>query len=155
MALTTLLVVGLLLSPTPVLGAGYGDYDCGGDVLASYETVGANLAAHIPEGASVYWDGGKSAVPLLYLPDRQIYPAQLNGAYSFRLGGEADALLGYGFWSTELQQNWQAEADYLLIEERVIDNYVLDSDTWTEIAETPPAVVCFNDATIHIFQRSP
>lgn len=155
LALMALLVVGLLLSPTPVLGAGYRDYDCGGDVLASYETVGASLAEYIPEGASVYWDGGKSAVPLLYLPGRQIYPAQLNGAYSFRLGGEADALLGYGFWSADLQQSWQAEADYLLIEERVIDNYVLDTDAWTEIAETPPAVVCFNDATIHIFQRSP
>jgi hypothetical protein len=68
-------------------GNTFRNYDCGGDVVGSYEAVGAHLQRLIPAGASVYWAGGLSPVPLLYLPRAEIFPAQLNGDYSFRMAG--------------------------------------------------------------------
>ena len=37
----------------------------------------------IPPGSRIYWFGQLSVVPLLYLPGVRIYPAQINGDYSF------------------------------------------------------------------------
>jgi len=82
-ALVIFLLAGTLLTPSVVLGGGYNTYDCGGDVIASYEAAGAHLAQNIPPGSSVYWKGSLSTVPLLYVPGIRIFPAQINDGYSF------------------------------------------------------------------------
>jgi hypothetical protein len=99
LALITFLVAGFLLSRTLFLGGGYHNYDCSGDVLNTYEKAGKQLADLIPPGSTIYWNGGNSAVPLLYLQDIHIFAPQINSDYSYRLDGDADALFRYGFWN--------------------------------------------------------
>ncbi len=115
------LTAGLVLSPTQLLGGGDHTYDCGGDVLTSYEVVGAQLAEYVKPGEQVYWRAGNSTVPLLYIPDAKIYPPQLNDVFSFaNTDGphDPDELLRYGLWNEELKQQWIAEADVILVEGR-------------------------------------
>ncbi len=153
------LAVGFACSWGTLLGGGFDTYDCGGDVLASYEAAGARLAEAIPSGARVYWRGGTSPVPLLYLPDVTIYPPQLNWDYSFRLGGDPDALLRYGWWSEPLARQWAAEADIILIEEQFFtEGWLRDaalSGEFDELAPTPLVAPCRVNSFIRIFQRNP
>ena len=157
LALLLLLLIGFILSPTVLLGGGYRDYDCGEDVIRRYETAGAHLAEHLPPGALVYWDGGDSTVPLLYLEQISLYPAQLNGDYSRRLGGEPDALMRYGFWSEELAHRWAPEADIILIEGQNYAGWLrslVESGSYDELPPTPPLVACRNNSEIHIFRKN-
>jgi hypothetical protein len=156
LALAFLLSLGYLLAPTIVLGGGYNTYDCSGDVISGYEAAGAHLARLIPPGSLVYWRGGNSAVPLLYLPEVEIFPAQINGDYSLRKGGDPDALARYGFWSEELARQWATQADFILIEERLFKGWLgdlVEAGGYNELRETPATVLCRGNATIHIFKR--
>jgi hypothetical protein len=155
-ALTLFLGLGFVLGPTPALGGGYNTYDCRGDVIAAYEQAGAHLAQLIPPGSSVYWRGGDSAVPLLYLQDIRIFPAQINGDYSLRKGGDTDALSRYGFWSEELGRQWAGEADYILIEEDLFEGWLaeyVEAGGHNELPPTPGTVLCRGNASIHIFKK--
>lgn len=152
------LCLGLLLTPTIVLGGSYNLYDCTGDTLAAYEQVGAYLARTIPEGSLVYWKGGLSPVPLLYLPDIHIYPSQLNGDYSLRQGGDEDALLRYGWWSMSLAEKWVGEADIVLVEQQYYYGWLKKAIRlagYTELPLSPPTSGCRTDSQIHVFQRHP
>lgn len=154
--LVLLLVIGVFLTPTAVLGRGYQTFDCGGDVISSYESVGAHLARVIPSGTKVYWNGGLSFAPLLYLAGVQIYPAQVNDGYSFYLDGDAVALEKYGHWNPDLSNRWLDETDFALIEQR---NYrqmfrdVVDQDRFIELEATPDKVICRDNSRIRIFKR--
>jgi len=153
-AFSVFLVLGTLLS----LGLGFspGDRDCGWDVSASYEAGGAHLAEQVPAGSQVYWWGGLSTVPLLYLPDIGIYPPQINGGYSFRLGGESDELRRYGWWSEQLANQWANEADVILIEARLYGGFATmfaESAAFDEVSPTAPLVPCRANSAIHIFIR--
>ena len=79
----TILILGFVLSP---LLAAFKPV-CSTDVIAANEQVGAYLARTIPAGSQVYWYGGSSVAPLLYLPHIKIYPVQIDGASTFRVGG--------------------------------------------------------------------
>jgi hypothetical protein len=124
----TFLVVGVLLSPTVVLGGGYTTYDCNeGDVIASYEAAGKHLAENVTPGSRIYWLGQLSVVPLLYLPDVRIYPAQINGDYSFLSSGNKIELISrFGRWNQTLASQWAGEADYVLIEQRRFRGWLRD-----------------------------
>jgi hypothetical protein len=156
LALVSFLGLGFLLSPTIVLGGGYNTYDCSGDVIAGYEAAGEHLAGLIPAGSRVYWRGGNSAVPLLYLEGVEIYPAQINGDYSLRKGGDPDALARYGFWSEELARQWASEADFILIEERLFGGWLgelVEAGGHNELRETPNTVLCRGNSSIHIYKK--
>jgi hypothetical protein len=156
LAFVIMLLVGLFLSPTPILGGGFKTYDCGGDVIQRYAAAGAHLARYVPAGSRVYWEGGDSAVPLLYLPDVEIYPAQINGDYSYRLGGDPDALRRYGFWSEELAHRWAQEADIILVEAQKYRGWLRDlveSGNYDELPATPPLLDCRNNSEIHVFRK--
>ena len=156
MAITVLLVAGLVLSPSVVLGSGYRNYDCDGDVIERFEQVGAQLAGSIPAGALVYWSGGNSAVPLLYLKDASIFPPQINSSYTLRLDGDPDALSRYGFWNEDLAKRWANAADVILIEERLFGGWLgelTESSDFDELQPTLPTAPCRNEASIHIFMR--
>lgn len=119
--LNTSLLLGLLLSPTPILSGGDGTLDCGGNVVANYEAAGRLLRQEIEPGASIYYQGANSPILLLYLGDVEIYPPQLNNVFSFSdLEGAAitDELLRYGYWNQALMDAWREEADYVLLEGR-------------------------------------
>jgi len=153
--LLILLTLVLLLTPTQVLSGSYTSYDCDGDVIAGYEAVGESLAAHIEEGALVYWAGGNSAVPLLYITHAEIFPPQLNNGYSFRTGGDPKELFRFGYWNDELHTEWIYSADYLLIEDRYYTEFYIDSGDWAHVAVSPPADDCREGASIHILKRVP
>ena len=154
--LVVFMLVGTLLTPTVILGGGYKTFDCGGDVISSYEAVGAHLAEVIPPGSKVYWKGGLSFAPLLYVPGVQIYPPQVNGDYSFYLDGDADQLERYGYWNPDLSNQWLNETDYALIEERYYRKWfkdTVDPSRFVEVEPTPEKVACRNNSQIRIFKR--
>lgn len=155
--LALLLGAAGVLGPTPLLGGVVEEDACRADVITSYETVGAQLAQIIPAGARIYWRGGLSPAPLLYLADIRIYPPQLNDGYSLRTGGDPQELYRMGFWNAELARQWLDEADIVLVEARLV------SDTFkTQIAgqyeelqplgRTDP---CRPGSEIHIYRRLP
>lgn len=155
-ALLIFLAVGFVFTPSAVLGGRFSNYDCGGDVLSGYEAVGAHLAQSIPPGSTVYWEGGDSAVPLLYLRDVTIFPAQINDGYSFRLGGEPDSLARYGFWSEALARQWADQADFILIDEQHFTGWLsqlVSSSVYDELPPAPSPIICRHNAIIHIYQR--
>ena len=154
------LLAGLVLSPTAALGGGYRTYDCSGDVIAAYETAGAQLAAAIPPRARVYWGTGNSPVPLLYLPDIRIFPPQLNGGYSFKQGGEPDALLKIGHWNQALAERWAQEADVILLDRAAFKDpamawlvALVESGAFRELPPTQPVHPCDGGSQILIFVR--
>lgn len=154
------LIAGMVLSPTLVLGGGYRNYDCGGDVIKAYEEAGSHLQALISNGSHVYWGTGGSPVPLLYLMDIEIYPPQLNGIYSFKYGGSPDGLLKFGIWNQSLAEKWSVEADVILVNSSVFKNQsqawlasILDSDVFDELNPTAPVHPCDKTSQIRIFVR--
>jgi hypothetical protein len=154
--LITFLATGFFLSRTVLFGGGYHNYDCSGDVLKGYEEVGNQLAKLIPPGSTVYWDGGNSAVPLLYLKDIHIFGPQINSDYSFRLDGDPDALYRYGFWNEQLAFEWADESDFILIEERQFNSWhenLVEENGFHMVAETGPALPCREDSNILVFRR--
>ena len=155
-ALCSLLVAGVLLTPTSVLGQGYRSFDCGGDVIASYQAAGEHLARLIPPGSQVYWKGGLSIAPLLYVPGINVLPSQVNGDYSYRRDGDPDALEKYGFWNHRLADQWLDEADYVLVEERYYRKWFkdwVDQDRFIELPPTADLLACRDSSAIRVFQR--
>ncbi len=157
-ALTTFLLVGLGLTPSLPLSGGYRFYECSGDVIASYEAAGEHLDSVIPSGSQVYWQGGLSVVPLLYLSQVKIYPPQVNGDYSFNLGLDSDGLERYGFWNQELADAWVHQADYVLIQQRYYRDWLAEVITrgrYQELEPTELTAACRPDSRIRIFRRIP
>ena len=71
----------------------------------------------IPQGSLVYWEGGLSAAPLLYLPGVNIFPPQINDGYSFISNGDTAELFKFGYWNEEMDAEWKATADFFIIED--------------------------------------
>jgi len=153
--LVAFLLLGTLLSPTNLLGNA-NSVDCGGDVIATYEAAAQHLVKLIPPGSWIDWRGGLSPVPLLYLKDIHIYPAQLNDGYSRRVGGDADLLLRRGLWNEVWWQKWLAESDYVLVEDRGYKgdlSKALIASGRVELARTPVIAACYQGSSIRIFWR--
>jgi len=80
----------------------------------------------------------------------------LNGDYSFRLGGDPDALLRYGWWSESLGRQWAAEADYLMVEQKYYTGWLkdlLESGGYEEFARMPSNAPCRTDAALIIYRQ--
>lgn len=156
--LAVLLLAGLLLSPTAMLGGGYRTYDCGENVIDAYARLGAELDERVPDGSLVFWRGGRSAVPLLYLTDIRTFPTQLNGDYTYRLGGDPGELEAYGLWNEDLMQRWLREADIILVEEDLLRTWLADAlnaANFDESQPTQPLVSCRARTAIAIYTYQP
>lgn len=154
--LVLLLLIGVFLSPTFILGGDPTVYECGWDVITSYEKVGDQLTQLIPDGSLIYWQGDHSPIPLLYLPGIEIFPSQLNGKYSLRLGGDTDDLLKYGYWNSALARQWVENADYVLIEVGGPEDFAssaVQSDAFQFIQETSPVLPCRPDTSFQLFKH--
>ena len=148
--LLTLLCGIFIFMPTEVLSGGEHTHDCGGDVISSYEAVGTQLAEHIEPGMQVYWRAGNSTLPLLYIPEAEIYPAQMNDVFSFQNTGglvDADDLERYGLWNEELKQKWLEEADVILVEGRRYNEFenLIAGGRYMQIDTTEPLEECRGD----------
>jgi hypothetical protein len=127
--------------------------------------AGKQLAGLIPPGASVYWKGGHSPAPLLYVPGVRVFAPQLNGDYSFYLTGETDILYRLGFWNEELARRWAGEADFILIQERFYEGWLKDwvngggPAQYEEAGVTVPTAPCGGEieagSPVHVFRRIP
>lgn len=159
LAIILFICIGFIFTPFWFFGGGYQDYDCEGDVLDSFDSVGQHLSNVIPDGALIYWKGGLSPAPLLYLDDFRIFAPLFNGAYTLQENGDADALVKYGFWNADLARDWAEEATVILIEESRFGNgpaeNVIRSGKFNEIAPTPPQFPCRPDSKIHIYLSEP
>jgi hypothetical protein len=161
LALVIVLLVGFLLSPTELLGAGDKTYTCGGDVISSYEAAGEKLALDVEPGMQVYWRAGNSTVPLLYIPEAQIYPPQMNDVFSFNNTDDtvdSDLLYRFGLWNEELKNQWIEEADLILVEGRWYDEWTgrIEAGEFEVLATTPPTERCRgDDARIIILKPKP
>ena len=151
--LGTTLILGLILSPTNLLGSVGGV--CNKDIIRGYETVGAELAQRIKPGSQIYWRGDASPAPLLYLKNIKIYPPQLNAFFSFKSRSDSDRALRYGFWNSKLDFQWRAEADVILIRESeyAAMQRQLSSPGYIELQPTSPTYACTDDSGIRIFER--
>jgi len=150
------LVLGSFLTPAAVLAGDYNSYDCAADVIPAYEAAGALLAKSIPSGSKIFW-AGYSPVTLLYLPGVEIYPAQLHGAYSFRISSDDDALLKYGWWNEHLAEKWLNEADFVLADQKNLGkNDWLSTAGRLEhfelVAQSVP-LSCNTDAVMFLYRR--
>jgi len=157
LALNLLLILGLILSPTKVLGAGSDFFDCAGtDVLASYRKAGAELSQVIEPGSKIYWEGRLLAI-FLYMPDVKIYPPQMNHVHSYFIGGDAETLLRYSQWNDELARQWLAEADYILVQntEKVyLTDEMLESGEYVKVLSAPRAEKCRWQSVIQVYRRA-
>lgn len=150
-------IVGNAFAPSVLLSGEYNSYDCPGEVIPGYEAVGADLAKLIPAGSTVYWSG-YSPVTLLYLPGVRIYPAQLHGVYSFRISGDDQALLKYGWWNQHLAGQWLAQADFVLVEDRSVSgkdwlSQALQAGGYRQVAVTGLQAGCQPGSFFHVYRR--
>jgi 4-amino-4-deoxy-L-arabinose transferase-like glycosyltransferase len=151
----SVLVFGLLFSPLLAGSAGRRDCPKGTDVIAANEQVGAYLAENIPAGSQVFWNGGLSVTPLLYAPDIKIYAPQINDGYSFRVGGDSQELLKYGFWTEELKTRWLQEADFVIVEGWRYTGMkeLLPASEFDELPRSPVQTSCADGSGLRIFRR--
>ena len=156
------LVAGTLLSPSLLLGGGRFAYDCSGDTIASYESTGAQLASLIPLGSKVYWDSGSSgsfvSTLLLYLPEIQVFPPQINGQFSFRTGGNPDDLFRVGLWNDELAAQWVQAADVIVIQKPPIFpswEYYISLDNYDLHLVQQPLGSCQVNSDLRVYLRKP
>ncbi len=140
-----ILILGINLSPTWLLGGGVFTYDCGGDVITKVEAAGEQLSQQIPPGSKIDWRVTTTPpVLLLYLQDPQILPAQMNVDYSYVSGGETDYLLRYGFWNDQSASTWLSQSDFLLATPPISEALLNDLEKYgfREIAPLSPALQC-------------
>ncbi len=154
--LLLLLGGGLLLSPTKVLGNGNDFFNCGDyDVIERYEEAGAELNAIIPAGSQVYWSG-RIPIIFLYLPNVDIYPAQLNQIHSFYIGGDSEILQQRSLWNQALAEQWLGEADYILNElgnTQDFEQVAFDSGDYVKIGSTGSIEKCRGwQSVIEVYQ---
>lgn len=149
------LAIGLLLSP--VLNTGGSRTDCEQDLLLANEQLGAHLASVIPADSLVYWDGGLSFTPMVYVPQARIFPPQINDGYSFRIGGDADTLARFSHWNNELQNQWIASASVFIIESKRYSNWkdFLNPQEFEEYQKPSTAPSCTDGSELRIFHRLP
>lgn len=129
--------------------------DCDIDVIAANEKNGLYLSSIIPRESLVYWDGGLSAAPLLYLPNAKIFPAQINSGYTFRSGGDTAKVIRFGLWNEELDAEWKSIADFFIIED---GRYVkwktfLTPNYFDEFPRSPVGTSCLPESYLRIFRR--
>lgn len=157
LALRSLLILGLLLSPTKALGAGNDFFACGDtNIFASYTEAGEELSQVIEPGSRIYWEGRLLAI-FLYMPEVKIYPPQMNHVHSYFIGGDADTLLRYSRWNDELARQWLAEADYILVQntEKVyLTDEMLESGEYVRVMSAPRAEKCRWQSVIQVYQRT-
>lgn len=129
--------------------------DCASNVIAANEQNGARLRRLIPPGSVVYWDGGLSVAPLLYLPDVEIFPAQINAGYAFLSGADTAQAQKFGYWNEELKEQWKASANFFIIEERYYLQWkeFFDPQTFDELQRSPLGTSCLPKSNLRIFRR--
>jgi len=115
-ALTNLLLASFLIVGT-VYPATIKDSwnECSMNYLSYYEKAGKMLSSLVPPGSLVYWKGsGRQLAFMLYMKDIRIFPPQIHAGGGYT-SGNTDRLLKFGRYNEELDKQWRASADILMI----------------------------------------
>jgi len=158
LVMVVFVLAGSLLAPARVLGGGTYVYDCDQNSLAAYEKAGQQLAGLIPAGSRVYWDVSSSAVSLLlYLPEVQIQPQQINGVYGYYIGGNTQDLLRVGQWNDAAAAQWLEQADIIVVEEPSIQTgwQRIVSSGYEQKTVANPVEACNGEAELNIYRKVP
>jgi len=153
--LNVFLAMGLLLSP--VLNITGSRADCKQDILSANEQLGAHLASVIPVDSLVYWDGGLSFVPMVYIPHVRFFPPQINDGYTYRIGGDSDTLFRFSHWNSELNDQWKDSADIFIIETKRYSTWkdFLNPRDFEEYQKPTTDPSCEEGSGLRIFHRQP
>lgn len=149
-----ILVVFLVLSP--VIHGKAGLKDCSSNVILANEQIGTYLRGIIPQGSLVYWNGGLSTAPLLYLPGVSIFPAQINNGYSFLSNGDTAELYKFGFWNEEMDTEWKATAQFFIIEGSRYEGgwqEFFTPEQFDEFPRSPVGTSCLEESYLRVFRR--
>jgi hypothetical protein len=143
---------------SPLMGGAYRqDGICQADIPQTYQKIGATLSSIIPDGSQVYWEA-KTVVPLLYAPGIKIYPSQIYGLFSFRVGGESQQLVKNGLWNDELARQWRLEASFIVTELNWYRIYRPGGDldpTPFEVFQTAPVNLCDPYSYLLVYKKKP
>jgi hypothetical protein len=152
----SLIVTGIVFTPTVLLGNDSIENACGGDFLAAFETAGEQLADVIPDGAYVYWGGESVSTPLLYITGAELHPPQFNGIYSARKGGDRDLLEKGGYYNEASRQAWRESDEFFLIKYSSMGDFwkkYLNAQDFDEYKATTPLDPCDPNSSIRIYRR--
>ncbi|MEW6092455.1 MAG: glycosyltransferase family 39 protein [Chloroflexota bacterium] len=154
---TVFLSAGIVYASTPVLGGGFQEWNCTGNVIESYEQAGQYLASVIPSQSQVYWNGSNAVAVLLYVPEIRIFPPQFDGAWNFSDAGDADDLARFGFWNSESANRWREEADVFLLQERDYLDWkpYVNTEEFNEPPRSTWALDCAPNTYFRVFIREP
>jgi len=97
-------------------------------------------------------------VPLLYLDGVLTFPPQLNGDYTYRLGGTSEQLARAGLWGSTLLDEWLGQADIILIERDLFRTWLqeaIESGPYALKGETQALSTCSPRSEILIYEYSP
>lgn len=150
------LILVLAIIVSPFLHQSAGAKDCTSDVILANEQIGDHLRGIIPQGSLVYWNGGLSTAPLLYLPGVNMFPAQINNGYSFYSNGDTAELIKFGYWNEEMDAEWRAAADFFIIEDERYGSewkVFLSPDQFDEFERSPVGTSCLEGSQLRIFRR--
>ena len=149
-----LFAAAVLVSTAMHFGSLAGPNACREDLIERYEKMGAALQSVIPPGAWVYWESAPIA-DLLYLPEANVFPPQLNQRFSFYTGGDADTLAYYGLWNQELADRWLEQADYLVVGSSALNGDLLEALNagYEEVDIDLPESQCYGGFDLRIFKN--
>jgi hypothetical protein len=80
-----------------------------------YEKAGISLSKLVPPGSLLYWRGsGRQLAWMLYVSDVRIFPPQIHAGAGYATG-DTQRLYRMGFYNEELDKQWRASADILMV----------------------------------------
>ena len=124
---------------------------CSDNVVETHEKVARQLKEMIPEGSSLYWHISSNML-LLYLPQMEIFPPQLNTNFNYLSSSkpeDSDQIYRFGFWDSTLKQEFIREADYLLIASPLGEDWqeLLETGEYRLVGVTDPYETCRSQIT--------
>lgn len=161
--LITFLGLGILLSPTEILGGEMSTFRCQPGVIEQHEEAAERISTHLTDGDTIYWIGSNTQAVLLELErgmDLSFFPQQMNAQYSFRIGGEGRDLAKHGFWNSEIGRRWLQKTDVVILEQEALVGWFapFTSDiehTFTEKVGAITQLGCFGNKSLEIYRRGP
>lgn len=130
------LAVAFIFTPSIPLSGGLfaGRTDC--DVLTPLDMASSQLSETLPPGSLIYWGSSEAPFILSYLPQYRLFPQQVDGVYSQRVGGNTQDLLRQGYWNEEAASLWWEQANAVLLYHKDYRDQLFNSlspETWNEL----------------------
>ena len=146
MLLALILAFAIFAAPSQAVAGSYLSTQCEDNILDSHERVGQELKTVIPNGALIYYFAD-SWMTFLEISDVEIFPPLTMYGYTYLLpnvDADTDLMLKYGFWNDVLKETWFDQADYILVEGRLIDRLLprINTGEFDIKLETSPIEIC-------------